>query len=247
MGLMSIFASPWMSISQAGSSYNTSALPYGMSPRQKNRSDRRYDGAFMATGIGLAAVIFLLAFNGAGSAQTTPDEPAKSVRISGRVIFPAGNPVSASVRMAQIKPEGLRDETSVQTDSHGIFRFVGAAARNYRIYLGNAFSGYKTPPKTVSTADGQDIDVGDMIYEHCPAVGFGIPKAPMSAEFVGDLKPEQIIIEPQTPSGAAGFLPLQSTAPINRKPDNTIDLPQCWPGPSINNRAEWEGLSNIHV
>ena len=60
--------------------------------------------------------------------QTPPDEATNSVRSSGRVIFPRGGPVSTPVRMAQIKPEGLKDERSALADSHGVFK-------NYRIYL----------------------------------------------------------------------------------------------------------------
>ena len=60
--------------------------------------------------------------------QVPPDEATNAVRISGRVMFPGGDPVSTQVRMAQIEPEGLKDERSVPTDSHGVFK-------NYRIYL----------------------------------------------------------------------------------------------------------------
>jgi hypothetical protein len=102
----------------------------------------------------------------AATAQTNlPADPTKSVRIFGRLVFPSGQPASFTVRMAEVAPDGLKDDVVAGADGQkGIFTFYGRPATKYRIYI----SGYKTPPKTVDTASGKDIDVGDLVFENCP-------------------------------------------------------------------------------
>lgn len=130
---------------------------------------------------------------GMALAQTTPDEATKTVRISGRLVYPDGSPVSFGVRLERLDQYG-RVEATATTSRDGHFTLITVPGPKYMVSVG---TGMKTPPKMVDTSGGKDIDVGDMVFEHCPAVGMSIPKPPSTTELIGDLKPEQIIIEPQ--------------------------------------------------
>jgi hypothetical protein len=198
----------------------------------------------MKTGLQIVAASIAVLLPVAAIAQTTMDKPADSVHISGRVMFPEGGPVSVHVRMARIEPDGLlTDEQFVLTDSHGVFTFFGTPGKRYRIDLDGY--GVRTR-KTVDIARGKDIDVGDMIFEKCPAVSHAVPKAPTSPELLGILKSEQIVIELQSvPRGGSGFVPLRPAALTNHKLNSAVDLPPCWSGPSLDKRTEWEPLFDI--
>lgn len=179
---------------------------------------------------------------GTASTQVKSEQVINPVRITGRLIFPRGEPVSFPVSMAQIEPEGLTNITSAQTDSNGTFTFLVAPARKYRIYL---MEGFKTPPKTVDTSEGRDIDVGDMVFERCPPISPKTRQEPTSARLIGDLQLEQIIIEPQEPGRQRVGIPLTPPSP---SPNSSffVELPPCWSGPSLDRRAEWEALTTVY-
>jgi hypothetical protein len=178
---------------------------------------------------------------GIALAQTTPDEPTKSVRISGRLVFPDGSPASFGIRMARIDPDGFKDEGTTTVGRDGRFTFMAASGYKYRISL--AAGGMKTPPKTVDNTTGKDIDIGDMIFEYCPTVSRSIPKPPTKSDSVGDLRPEQIIVEPQ--QSVNPYRPVADLPPSNFKPNNAVELPPCWSGPSLDKRYEWEAFPMI--
>jgi hypothetical protein len=105
----------------------------------------------------------------AGLAQTTPDKPTASVRISGRVVFPDGNPVSVHVTIARIEGGFLTHGRSVITDVHGVFSFIVEPGYQYRIHL----RGYGIKnQKTADTTSGKDLDVGDLVFENAPFRSF---------------------------------------------------------------------------
>lgn len=135
--------------------------------------------------VSFAVAVLLLALG-----QTTPDDAPQNVLISGRVMMPGGAPASVSVRMVRI---GGTDEKRAMTDSYGVFTFFGASARSYMISLG---PGYKTPPKTIDTADRNSVQVADMILQSA-----------------GDLKLEQILVDAQESVG--GELKPLATPPMN--------------------------------
>jgi hypothetical protein len=149
--------------------------------------------------------------------------------------------------MAEITPYGLTDGVSALTDSkqNGVFTFFGRPSTKYRIYYGGGYSGIKGTPKTVDTASGKDMDVGDMVFGSCPAPSNGAslphPKAPTSGQLVGDLQLEQIVIEPRQPRFNYGL-----SLPASRFLDtNYVEVPQCWSGPSLDRRTEWELLPSV--
>jgi hypothetical protein len=79
-----------------------------------------------------------------------------------------------------------------------------------------------------------------------------MPKAPPATQPVGDLPLEQILIEPQQQQQLAigtgvlaGTLFLSLPASKFRESPVGAELPQCWSGPSIDRRAEWEQLNDV--
>jgi hypothetical protein len=150
---------------------------------------------------------------GTAPAQTTSPESSKLVRITGRLVDPDGRPVIFVVQLFRIDPDGLKVEAAAdRTREDGTFTLLATPAK-YEISLGD---GMKTPPKMVDTGSGKDIDVGDMLFQYCATVGTS-PSRPPTKEFVGDLKREQIVIEPQVavdPYGPGYDLP-----PALFKPD----------------------------
>jgi hypothetical protein len=173
----------------------------------------------------------------AGLAQTTPSKPAESVRISGRVVFPDGNPVSVYVAIARIDGAFLTHGRSVITDVHGIFSLVVEPGYQYRIHL----RGYGIKnQKTADTTSGKDLDVGDLVFEKCAIVGPLMGKPPTAHDLVGDLKPDQIIIEPRNDWWSAKMDLPESTYTESVGPGRDVDLPPCWTAPSLENRKYWE-------
>jgi hypothetical protein len=179
------------------------------------------------------------------------DDQRKSVHISGRVIYPVGDGKSGfNVRIARIEPRGAVALPPVHTDTNGVFTLLGDQGSTYRISLG---PGVKTPAKTVRVTNEQDIDVGDMILEKCTDIRGAYAKPPDSApKLVGKLRLEQIVIEPQHMSG--GFVGLSSwtglASPVfpsaNGEGSNaSVEFPQCWSGPTLARREEWEGLCEV--
>src|SRR6266478_5083871 len=89
--------------------------------------------------------------------QTPPDEPTKSIHISGRLVSPDRRPVSFPVRLTRIDADGPKSDQTVTTGPDGVFTFKAAPGKTYRIAL--AAEMMKTPPKMVDTTSGKDIDV----------------------------------------------------------------------------------------
>ena len=177
-------------------------------------------------------------------AQTPPDEPTKSIHISGRLVSPDRRPVSFPVRMTRIDADGPKSDETVTTGPDGLFTFKAAPGKRYRIAL--AAGMMKTPPKIVDTTNGKDVDVGDMLFEYCPPVTMHIPKPPTAPKLVGKLRLEQIVVEPQNPaSGWPGVRPMSGLPPTNFNSSNAVGLPPCWVGPSLDRRSEWESLCDI--
>jgi len=168
----------------------------------------------------------LVVFPAAALAQTAPADPVRLVRISGRLVDPSGRAIRFGVDMAEIDPPGLMNATSVQTDSLGIFTFFGKPSKQYRLYVE---TGYKTTRKTVDTASGEDVEVGDMVVEPCPPPVVTFARGPPPAERVGDLRLEQIVIEPQSESASG----LRS-------------IPLDLPGPPGMRRRTTESTSSYH-
>jgi hypothetical protein len=188
----------------------------------------------MATQAALAIIAITLP--AIGFAQTPPDQPAAFVRISGRVVFPDGNPVSVHVTVARIEGDFLTHARSVITDVHGVFRLVVEPGYQYRIHL----NGYWIKnQKTADTTSGNDLDVGDLVFERCALSGPLMGNQRTAHDLAGDLKPEQIIIEPQEHGQRWPELP-ESTYTESVGPGKDVDLPPCWTAPSLENRKYWE-------
>ena len=199
-----------------------------------------------------AALAIVAVLPVAGLAQTTPNKTAESVRISGRVVSPKGDPESVPVRMARIEPDRfllLTDERITTTDSHGVFTFLATPHERYRIY----FKGYGAGTrKTVDTANGQDVDVGDVIFwkTPCPSARFADPEALTSPVLLADLKPEQIVIEPQEPVDGPwrGITAPQSPSTRGPGPNHMAELPPCSDGPSLESIQSFFGkVKDIRV
>src|ERR1017187_1643209 len=140
-----------------------------------------------------AAAVFLSVLAGVAFGQMKSGEPVKTVRISGRLVSPDGNPVSFAVRISKMERDGPPNEITAISDGHGLFTFLAESHHKYRIWLG---AGMKTAPKMVDTASGTDIDVGDIIFEYCPAANFSMPNPPPSQpQLVGDLKSEVLALK----------------------------------------------------
>lgn len=125
--------------------------------------------------------------------------------------------------MSRVDPDGLRDEVAATTGRDGNFTFMAAPGPKYRIALD--FGMTKTLPRIVATNIDRDIDVGDMVFEPCPAVSSSNRKPPPRSDLVRDLRPEQIIIEPQRDVDAS--LPVPELPPANFKPNDAVERPPC--------------------
>ena len=193
------------------------------------------------------AALGLLLFAEAAWSQTAPVEYGPPIQISGRLVDIGGKPVRSSVRMAEAEPDGLVNETTAETDSDGIFTFLAKSSKKYRIYLGGGYSAIKTPPKTVDTTSGEDVNIGSMVFEHCSAAASGIRLR--AAPPAGRLESDQIVIEPQKVDAAPRTILLDVPhPPIDPASANRrvrVELPQCWAGPTLENREEWELLGYV--
>lgn len=170
--------------------------------------------------------------------QITPISPARSVRIFGRIVLPDGKPVDTGVELFRID---YGFEKSGRAGPGGIFSFIVLAGPKYRISLGPMI---KTASKVLDTALGKDIDVGDLVFEYCPAWDHTSAKPPTTAPLSGSLSLDQIIIEPQPPSpGDRRFFWDWEPAP---QPYKYVQRPQCWsPYVKVDHRTEWEGVGGI--
>jgi hypothetical protein len=171
-----------------------------------------------------------------GLAQNTVISTEKSVRISGRLVFPDGTPVSFGVQLS--RRDDYRIDKAASAGADGVFSFVVPAGPIYRISLGY---GMKTPSKVVDTSDGNDIDVGDMVFEYCQDRDFILPKPLATAPLSGNLELNQIVIEPQAVADdKGGFFLIEAPQPPPRR---YAEFPQCWSGfLPADHRSEWEGL-----
>ena len=201
--------------------------------------------------IGPVVALCLLARPPAWFAQSKPDAPATAVRISGRVVDTDGSPlIGYEVHVARMNSGQATFLPSVRTDSRGIFMFAADSGPAYRISLG---PGVKTPPKMLDTGDAKDKDAGNMVREYCSNLGV-VDARPLSTPppLHGDLKPEQIIIEPRHVNVAdvrlstwTGIPSPLSTAPNGEGTNASVEFPQCWSGPSLDAREVWEGLCEV--
>jgi hypothetical protein len=85
-----------------------------------------------------------------------------------------------------------------------------------------------------------------MVFEHCPSISS--PKTrqePTSNQLIGDLQLEQIIIEPQKPNSERVGIPPTPLSPDGNS-SALVELPQCWSGPSLDRRGEWEALGWVY-
>ncbi len=187
--------------------------------------------------------LLLAVMSATGYGQAKPDEQTKPVHISGRVVFPGGG-ANFHVYIARIEPGGPVSEPSVLTGSGGVFTFSGSLGVTYRISLGPQV---KTPPKIVQITSEKDVDVGDMVFEYCPNIRGAYAKPPTSPPaLIGNLKLEQIVIEPRQVSGLHWARPAPRALGFNGSGTNAgVEFPQCWSGPTLANREEWEGLCEV--
>lgn len=179
--------------------------------------------------------LFVMALLPEGSLQSQPPGAVKSVRISGRVVFPDGRQwPSAPVQMAEVVPAGLSDAVSVLADSKGVFQFDALAGKKYRIYL--SVHG-ELSRKTVETARGTDVAIGDIIVRQCPADLVSRQRGnPISVPF---LSLERIVIEPQNFSHGAWTKETRSAS--------FVEPPGCLSGPpSMDNRAYWHAWPMVN-
>jgi hypothetical protein len=181
-----------------------------------------------------------------GYGQAKPDEPIKPVPISGRVIFPGGGVESGfHVQIVRIEPGGPVSQPAMLIDSRGVFTFSGFRGATYRISLGPQV---KTPAKMIRITSDKDVDVGDMVFEKCPDIRGPYAKPPTSPpSLIGNLEQEQIVIEPQQVSVGewTGLAELRKPRSNGFGTNGSVEFPQCWSGPSLTRREEWEGLCEV--
>ena len=136
------------------------------------------------------AAIVAVALPVAGLAQTKPDKPPESVRISGRVVSPERNP-RVVVIVARIENGAVLFDQSVSSDPHGTFTCVVEPGNKYRLYL---WQGGVRAKATVDTRVRKDVGIGDLVLDElCP---FDMTPVPPTFQ-LSHLKPDQISIEPQ--------------------------------------------------
>ena len=156
--------------------------------------------------------------------------------------------------MAEIVPEGLIDEVVAQTDINGVFTFTGVAGKKYRIYLPDYGVGSR---KTLDTSGGTDVDLGNVLFERCPIRdSVTPPNPPTTSDSGGDLDMERVIIEPQKPpdmpwrgirEADSGVNANLSASTEKSHPNSFVELPPCWSGPTLENRADWQALPMISL
>jgi hypothetical protein len=210
----------------------------------------------------LTAALCLLLLSGLGLAQTMlPADPSRSVRISGRVVSPDGQPSNFGVGVGEIVPDGLRDWTQLSPDpSTGVFTFYGRPGTKYRFFLGAAYS---TPRITADTASGKDVDLGDIVWRNSCPVGAPQPRQVPEPSVSARRLLDEMIIEPQTPPLPRGVYSDGTTvrvgSPLALPPssyrdssgmtaaDSRVipDLPPCWRGPSLDRPDEWRASGMV--
>jgi len=196
----------------------------------------------MNSSVSATALVCFAVLNCAGLAQPTA---TNSVKISGRIVD-ANGPMSVVVRMTRIVGHDLVDEKTVISSRDGRFTFLGVPGNKYRIYLPEYLVRIQ---KTVDTASGKDVELGDLAFERCGDVYFGTPpKAPTSPPSHGDLKVGQILIEPQNLAQDQWNIVDAPQSPTALADLNGLaELPPCWPGPSLDKRPEWEAMCSIDL
>ena len=177
----------------------------------------------------------LVLLHAVGSAQEEP----KVVRIFGRAIQLNGSRAVRDVLVQRIEIDGPSDVKSAYTNAQGMFSLLVPTGKTYRVWFGHNF---KTPPKTVNAVAGEDIDLGDLVFEYCPIPHYSSPVPPTSIlELKGKLKPNQIIIEKQKATVEEGNRIRTYEAVVPRGSwISVFEYPQCWTGPSLDRRADWQ-------
>lgn len=177
-----------------------------------------------------------------GTAQSVP----KSVRISGRTTSPDGGRVSIEVRMVRIASDGVTVESPIQTvkaGPNGVFTFFGAPSTKYRVSLECGL----TPAKDVFTGSGKNnVNVGNMVFDNRPPMAITV-LVPPTSDLVADLKPEQIVIEPQKAvDRGSGSFPQFSLVQPALPSGKAANLTQCLYAPSLDRRTEWEAFPLVN-
>ena len=177
----------------------------------------------------------LVLLHAVGSAQEEP----KVVRIFGRAIQLNGSRAVRDVLVQRIEIDGPSDVKSAYTNAQGMFSLLVPTGKTYRVWFGHNF---KTPPKTVNAVAGEDIDLGDLVFEYCPIPHYSSPVPPTSIlELKGKLKPNQIFIEKQKATVEEGNRIRTYEAVVPRGSwISVFEYPQCWTGPSLDRRADWQ-------
>jgi hypothetical protein len=183
--------------------------------------------------------------------QANPDEPAKSVQVSGRVVFPGGHVESGlSVQVEEIDPGGgtPNHPGPVITDTRGVFMFSGSLGATYCVSLGPGLGpSVQTPPKTIQITSEKAVDIGDMVFEKIPAIHGTYANPPTTPPpLIGNLKLEQIVIEPQrfTNDAWARAAEFQAGGANSVWTNSPVESPKCW-SLSLAQRQQWEGLCAI--
>jgi len=148
--------------------------------------------------------------------------------------------------MVRIALDGVTVESPLETVKsrpNGDFTFLGAPSRKYRISLACGL----TPAQEVFTGSGKNnVNVGDLVFDNRPPTAITV-LVPPSSDLVADLKPEQIVIEPQKAvDGGSGsfphFSPVQPAPPSSK----AANLTQCLYAPSLDRRTEWEAFPMVN-
>ncbi len=145
------------------------------------------------------------------SAQTPRDAPARSVRVSGRVVPPNGGSVVIEVHFARVVSDGLMDARKVTPGSDGLFSFLAAPNQHYRFAV---LPGRLTQERMIDTGSGQDVDLGILVLK------WGQPLD--ASSLPGDLTPEQIVIEPQPAGSGFPTLSLPRTGLEPKTPEEAL-------------------------
>ena len=182
-------------------------------------------------------------FSAVGISQEGPN-----VRISGRVIDLQGKPTLRSVLFAPLESGSFRLEKEVITDQRGFFNVIVSAGKMYRIWFGR---NYKTVPKLVDAIAGSDFDLGDLVFENCPAPDSKIVNPPASTVSGRiDFMLDQIIFAPLKVSGGKwnGIRTHEPSIPRERHMDMVEEeYPQCHMGAfSLVRRSEWDTRCNVN-
>lgn len=199
------------------------------------------------------AILAILSLHFGVKAQTPSPAPQAKVRIHGRVVSADGDPaIGFSVNLARLGTQGWENKDRSEIKAEGTFSFLVSAGESYRIALD---SGFTAPPKVLNAVSGTDIDLGEIVLEHCPdPVYDDAYRSGLAPRVSGNLPDGRIILasKPSVPS-ADGQLWLHSRSTANQSTEaasrkalaRTAERPPCWYKPSLDRRSEWAGLCKM--